>query len=67
MLIRLIVAKAVWPEIWKMYWIVPIFKRGSKAEAGNYRGVHLTSQIPKIAERVIGRAFLGWATENKKW
>ena len=34
--------------------IVPIFKKGSAFNAGNYRGIHLTSVLSKVAERVIG-------------
>jgi len=35
--------------------IVPIYKRGSAFKPGNYRGVHLTTILSKLAEKVIGR------------
>ena len=46
--------EACWPKVWKLHLIVPIFKRGSAFKAGNYRGVHLTTILSKLAEKVIG-------------
>ena len=43
-----------WPEAWKLHLIVPIYKKGSAFQSGNYRGVHLTSILSKLAEKVIG-------------
>ena len=43
-----------WPEAWKLHLIVPIYKKGSAFQPGNYRGVHLTSILSKLAEKVIG-------------
>lgn len=43
-----------WPAVRKLHLIVPIYKRGSAFNAGNYRGIHLTSILAKIAEKVIG-------------
>ena len=31
-----------------------IYKKGSAFQPGNYRGVHLTSILSKLAEKVIG-------------
>jgi len=46
--------EACWPMIWKFHLIVPIFKKGAAFQPGNYRGVHLTTILSKIAERLIG-------------
>ena len=43
-----------WPEIWKLHLIVPIYKKGAAFNPGNYRGVHLTTILSKLAEKVIG-------------
>ena len=43
-----------WPDIWKYHLIVPIFKRGPAFQPGNYRGVHLTTILSKVAEKIIG-------------
>ena len=34
--------------------LVPIFKKGAAFLPGNYRGVHLTNVLSKVAERLIG-------------
>ena len=34
-----------WPEIWRLHWIVPPYKRKEKFKANNYRGVHLTYHV----------------------
>ena len=41
------------PPIWKEAVISPIYKGGDKSEAINYRGISLTSVIPKLLERII--------------
>ena len=38
--------------------ICPLFKRGSAFMAGNYRGIHLTPILSKVAEKVIGKNLL---------
>ena len=48
-----ILAAGHWPRAWRLHWIHPIHKRKSKASAGNYRGVHITSQVSKVCERII--------------
>jgi len=41
------------PEEWKKANIMPIFKKGSKTKANNYRPISLTSQLVKILESII--------------
>ena len=41
------------PLIWKSANIIPLHKKGSKSDAGNYRPISLTSIICKIYERFI--------------
>ena len=62
LLARVIFNEGRWPIIWRTHWIHPLFKRKSRADGNNYRGVHLTSQISKVIERVVGCAFLQSAT-----
>ena len=40
-------------DVWKMAGVVPLYKRKSDYQAWNYTGIHITSQISKIAERVL--------------
>ena len=48
-----------WPYILRFHRIVPLYKRKARSDAANYRGVHLTAQLSKVVERVVGRMFLG--------
>ena len=41
------------PHEWKQANVCPIFKKGNKGWASNYRPVSLTSQICKIFERIM--------------
>ena len=65
LLARVIFNQGRWPNVWRFHWIHPLYKKKSRADAKNYRGVHLTPQISKIIERVIGCAFLPWANRAK--
>ena len=53
------------PTDWKIANITPIYKKGSKAEAGNYRPVSLTSICCKIMESVIRDDLVEHLTSNK--
>ena len=57
-LARAILQFGVWPDSWRTHWVVPIHKRKAKADPANYRGVHLTSQLSKVMERLPGNFFL---------
>lgn len=41
------------PTGWREANVVPIFKKGRKSKAGNYRPVSLTSQLGKVLESII--------------
>ena len=45
--------------------ICPIFKKGKKNEAGNYRPVSLTSVVCKIMESIIKESLVKYAEANK--
>ena len=47
-----------WPDMWKMHRICPLHKKKSRASPGNYRGIQLTSQVSKAAERVLAHTFV---------
>ena len=57
-LCRRLLAEGIWPDIWKLHQICPLYKRLSAFNPSNYRGIHLTSILSKIAERVIGRSLV---------
>ena len=58
LVIRRMLQDGRWPQCWRFHSIVPLYKKKAKSDPLNYRGVHLTSQISKVVERVIGKLFL---------
>ena len=52
------------PEEWKKANIMPIFKKGSKTKAKNYRSISLTSQLVKILESIIRTKVMKYLTDN---
>ena len=53
-----------WPEVWLEHWVIPLYKRKAKWQPGNYRGVHLTAQLAKAAERFLQKAFAHFFYSN---
>ena len=58
MLARLILKHGKWPAMWKIHWILPLYKTKAVFDPTNYRGVHLTPQLSKVVERLLGRFLL---------
>ena len=46
------------PSAWKYHLICPIFKLGSAFVPAGYRGIHLTTVLSKVAEKIIGSHLL---------
>lgn len=57
-LARAMLAAGRWPEEWRTHWVVPLYKKKSVYDPANYRGVHLSAQLSKVVERLLGRYFL---------
>ena len=51
------------PDDWKTAQVTPIFKKGSRTKAGNYRPVSLTCVPCKILESIIRERMLSYANE----
>ena len=58
LLARRILEVGAWPKLWKLHWMYTLHKKKSKAKAENYRGIHLTPQLSKVTERLLGSLFL---------
>ena len=52
------------PYDWKISNVCPIFKKGSRSKASNYRPVSLTSQMGKLLESVIRDAMVDHLESN---
>ena len=57
-ILRKSIDEGVVPDIFKMAYITPIHKGGSRQDPANYRPVSLTSHIMKVFERVIKKSIL---------
>ena len=57
-LCRIIVNTGRWPDLWISHRICPLHKQQTRYSAANYRGIQITPQLSKAAERFIGRLFL---------
>ena len=56
-LTRRVLETGRWPELWLLHWVVPLYKQKAAWCAANYRGVHVTAQLAKAAERLLQRSF----------
>ena len=45
---------------WRIHNLVPLYKRNFVADPSNYRGIHITSILSKVAEHVIGAPLLNY-------
>ena len=57
------IAEETIPDDWKRAKVVPIYKKGSKTSAGNYRPVSLTSIPCKVMESLIRDTILNHVTK----
>ena len=53
------------PEDWRCANVTPIFKKGSKADVGNYRPVSLTSVLCKAMESILKDALMEHLVSNQ--
>ena len=54
---RRILSTHRWPERWILHRVVALHKRNSVSDPEHYRGVHMTSQVSKVVERVLSDCF----------
>jgi hypothetical protein len=41
------------PDLWKISYVTPIHKKGSRSDVSNYRGVSVNSPIAKILDSIV--------------
>ena len=65
MLFKKSLAEGVVPEDWKRANVSPVYKKGNKNIAENYRQVSLTSQCRKLIESIIHDAIVQLLEANQ--
>ena len=53
------------PEDWHLAYVSPIYKKGSRDYAGNYRPVSLTSQLCRVMESLIRDVLVKFLEDNQ--
>ena len=53
------------PQFYKQSYISPLFKKGNRAQAVNYRPVALTSHIIKVYERIVRESMVQFIESNE--
>ena len=64
LLFRLSLANGEIPEDWRTATVSPIFKKGSRAEASNYRPVSLTCILCKCMEKIVREKVMNHLLDN---
>ena len=64
-LFNLTLERGVLPKDWKLAFVSPIHKKGSKSVAENYRPISLTAVLCKLMEKFVRSAILQYLLDNK--
>ena len=54
-----------WPKLWRFHNLIPLYKRKSVSGPNNYRGIHLTCVLSKVAERIIEEPLLNHFSKHE--
>ena len=54
----------IFPDIWKLAGVIPIFKSGVKKDINNYRPISVISVISRIWERIVHDQIINFIPEN---
>ena len=63
--LNLILDKSQFPEIWKIGYVVPIFKEEDSFDPSNYRGIAITSCLCKLFTFILNERLVAFLEERK--
>ena len=55
----------VFPDIWKIAKVIPVFKQGDRSDEDNYRPISLLSCFEKVLERLMCKRMLDFLKKHK--
>ena len=61
---NLSLSSGIYPNMWKMATVMPLFKKGDRHSPSNYRPISLLSTVGKVFERVIFKHAHNYFIEN---
>lgn len=64
LLFNMSLSAAVYPKLWKLAKVMPLFKKGDRHSPSNYRPISLLSTVGKVFERVIFKHMYNYFIEN---
>ena len=62
-LFNAVLDKGYFPKEWTLGEIIPLHKKGDKANVQNYRGITLQSTLSKLFTRILNNRLTSWAEE----
>ena len=65
--IRAILKRSFCPSAWTVHGLVPLRKRESQSEPGNYRAINPPTQISKVVERYLSQCSCTYAYNSGCW
>ncbi|CAG2234819.1 unnamed protein product [Mytilus edulis] len=63
-LFNIVFNEGIFPKIWNESLLVPLHKKGSKADPGNYRGISISSNLGKVFNKIIHARLLKFTQCN---
>ena len=64
MIINSSLEKGIFPDVWKLARVTPIFKSGSKKDANNYRPISVITSFSRMLERIVLDQIFDFLLEN---
>ena len=53
------------PSLWSEAIVTPLFKKGKKTDAANYRPISLTSVVCKVMEKIVKKSLMEFLNKNE--
>ena len=54
----------VFPDEWKLFKVIPLFKQGNRSNVNNYRPISVIPVVAKIFERIVCYQLYDYLTKN---